>query len=51
MHKGSDIPHDSPGMAIIQEAQTIVAYRQSRPEDAQWEMNFVHDLIPSRRFA
>lgn len=36
MHKGSDIPHDSPGMAIIQEAQTIVAYRQSRPEDAQW---------------
>lgn len=36
MHKGTDIPHDSPGMAIIQEAQTIVAYRQSRPEDARW---------------
>ncbi|AXH34770.1 ATP/GTP-binding protein [Humibacter sp. BT305] len=36
MHKGTDIPKDSPGMAIIQEAQTIVAYRQSRPEDALW---------------
>ena len=36
MHKGSDIPADSPGMAIIQEAQTVCIYRQSRPEDAQW---------------
>jgi hypothetical protein len=36
MHKGSDIPADSPGMAIIQEAQTVVVYRQSRPEDATW---------------
>jgi len=36
MHKGSDIPADSPGMAIIQEAQTICIYRQSRPEDATW---------------
>lgn len=36
MHKGTDIPKDSPGMAIIQEAQTIVVYRQSRPEDALW---------------
>jgi hypothetical protein len=36
MHKGTDIPTDSPGMAIIQEAQTVVVYRQSRPEDARW---------------
>jgi hypothetical protein len=36
MHKGSDIPENSPGMAIIQEAQTIVVYRQSRPDDALW---------------
>ncbi len=36
MHKGSDIPTDSPGMAIIQEAQTVCIYRQSRPEDATW---------------
>lgn len=36
MHKGSDIPADSPGMAIIQEAQTVCIYRQSRPEDAAW---------------
>ena len=36
MHKGSDIPLDSPGMAIIQEAQTVCIYRQSRPEDAAW---------------
>ena len=36
MHKGTDIPRDSPGMAIIQEAQTVVVYRQSRPEDALW---------------
>lgn len=36
MHKGSDIPKDSPGMAIIQEAQTVCIYRQSRPEDARW---------------
>ena len=36
MHKGSDIPPDSPGMAIIQEAQTVCIYRQSRPEDATW---------------
>jgi hypothetical protein len=36
MHKGTDIPADSPGMAIIQEAQTVCVYRQSRPEDALW---------------
>lgn len=36
MHKGTDIPRDSPGMAVIQEAQTVAIYRQSRPEDARW---------------
>jgi type IV secretory pathway VirB4 component len=36
MHKGTDIPPDSAGMAIIQEAQTVCIYRQSRPEDAHW---------------
>lgn len=35
-HKGSDIPPGSPGMAMIQEAQTVHVYRQSRPEDALW---------------
>lgn len=35
-HKGSDIPPGSPGMAMIQEAQTVHVYRQSRPEDARW---------------
>ena len=36
MHKGADIQPGSPGMAIIQEAQTVCIYRQSRPEDARW---------------
>lgn len=35
-HKPGDIPEDSPGMAVIQEAQTIHAYRQERPLDADW---------------
>jgi hypothetical protein len=35
-HKGSDIPPGSPGMAMIQEAQTVHVYRQSRPDDARW---------------
>ncbi len=35
-HKGSDIPPGSPGMAMIQEAQTLHVYRQSRPDDARW---------------
>lgn len=35
-HKGFDIPPQSPGMAMIQEAQTVHIYRQSRPEDAGW---------------
>lgn len=36
MHKGTDIPRDSPGITIIQEAQSIYTFRQGRPEDAQW---------------
>lgn len=39
MHKGTDIPKDSPGYAVIQEAQTVYAFRQDRPEDAQWAVN------------
>ena len=35
-HKGTDIPENSPGMAMVQEAQSIYVYRQSRPEDAAW---------------
>ena len=35
-HKGSDIPPNSPGLAMVQEAQTVHVYRQSRPEDALW---------------
>lgn len=35
-HKGFDVPAGSPGMAMIQEAQTVHVYRQSRPEDAAW---------------
>ncbi|MBT2486937.1 MULTISPECIES: ATP/GTP-binding protein [unclassified Microbacterium] len=36
MHKGTDIPKDSIGMTMLQEAQTIHVYRQSRAEDARW---------------
>jgi hypothetical protein len=36
MHKGTDIPKESEGYTVIQEAQTIYAYRQDRPEDARW---------------
>jgi len=36
MHKGTDIPRDSPGITIIQEAQSIYVFRQDRPEDAAW---------------
>jgi hypothetical protein len=35
-HKGTDIPPGSPGMAMIQEAQTVHVFRQSRPDDATW---------------
>lgn len=33
IHKLADIPKDSPAYAIIQEAQTMHIFRQSRPED------------------
>lgn len=33
IHKLADIPVDSPAYAIIQEAQTVHIFRQSRPED------------------
>ncbi|MFT7712321.1 ATP/GTP-binding protein [Clavibacter tessellarius] len=36
MHKGTDIPRDSEGYTVIQEAQTIYAFRQDRPDDARW---------------
>ena len=46
MHKGTDIPEDSPGYTVVQEAQTIYAYRQDRDEDARWvtqTFNFAPD--------
>jgi hypothetical protein len=36
MHKGTDIPPGSPGITIIQEAQSIYIFRQGRPDDAIW---------------
>ncbi len=36
MHKGTDIPEDSPGYAMVQEAQSVYIYRQDRPADAEW---------------
>lgn len=36
MHKGTDIPKDSPGYAVVQEAQTVYAFRQDRRDDAAW---------------
>lgn len=36
MHKGTDIPEDSPGYTVVQEAQTVYIYRQDRPADADW---------------
>ena len=46
MHKGTDIPRDSPGYTVVQEAQTVYAFRQDRPEDARWAQetfNFAPD--------
>ncbi|TFD11343.1 ATP/GTP-binding protein [Cryobacterium sp. TMT1-21] len=46
MHKGTDIPPDSPGYTVVQEAQTVYAFRQDRPEDARWAQetfNFAPD--------
>ncbi|WP_435735242.1 ATP/GTP-binding protein (plasmid) [Cellulosimicrobium sp. PMB13] len=36
MHKGTDIPKDSPGYSVVQEAQTVYAFRQDRRDDAEW---------------
>lgn len=36
IRKGTDIPKDSPGYSIIQEAQPMCIYRQDQPEDAEW---------------
>ena len=36
MHKGTDIPENSIGMTMLQEAQTIHVYKQSRRADAEW---------------
>ena len=46
MHKGTDIPVNSPGYTVVQEAQTVYAFRQDRPEDARWAQqtfNFAPD--------
>jgi hypothetical protein len=46
MHKGTDIPEDSPGYTVVQEAQTVYAFRQDRDEDARWvtqTFNFAPD--------
>lgn len=39
MHKGTDIPPDSPGYTVIQEAQTVYVFNQARTEDAAWAVN------------
>jgi hypothetical protein len=37
IHKGAtDVPAGSPGMAVIEEAQTVHIFRQDKPEAAQW---------------
>jgi hypothetical protein len=37
IHKGNtDVAPGSPGMAVIEEAQTVHVFRQTRPEAAQW---------------
>jgi hypothetical protein len=46
MHKGTDIPPESPGYTVVQEAQTIYTFRQDREEDAAWvteTFNFAPD--------
>lgn len=53
IHKGAtDIPPGSPGMAVIEEAQTVHIFKQDKPEAAQWCVNTfglnpetVHDLM------
>jgi len=39
MHKGTDIPPESPGYTVVQEAQTIYVFNQARNEDANWAVN------------
>lgn len=37
IHKGeTDVPAGTPGMAVIEEAQTVHIFRHTRPEAAQW---------------
>ena len=36
LHKETDVPAGSPGMAVIEEAQTVHVFRQTRPQSAQW---------------
>lgn len=36
MHKGTDIPPESPGYTVVQEAQTVYVFNQARTEDARW---------------
>jgi len=36
IHKGTDIPPESPGYTVIQEAQTVYIHRMVRPQDAEW---------------
>ncbi|HEV7948899.1 MAG TPA: ATP/GTP-binding protein, partial [Glaciihabitans sp.] len=48
MHKGTDIPPESPGYTVVQEAQTVYAFRQDREEDARWAQqtfNFAPDTV------
>lgn len=40
IHKGAtDVPPNSPGMAVIEESQTVHIFRHDRPEAAQWCVN------------
>ncbi len=34
--KGFMVPTDTPGYAMVQEAQSVYIYRQDRPADADW---------------
>ncbi|MDO4073437.1 type IV secretory system conjugative DNA transfer family protein (plasmid) [Clavibacter michiganensis subsp. michiganensis] len=36
MHKGTDIPPESAGVTVIQEAQTAYIFRQEHEQDAAW---------------
>ena len=47
-HKIADIPTDSPALALIQEAQTVHIFRQTRPADAA-RCGEMFDLAPDAR--